>query len=74
MLKCLCPPPNPNFDLSRSGVAAAGSKCTTLPGGCDTPIRSHLGLAGGTHGGTTAEMTMGRGLQQGDALSPVLFL
>eukprot|EP00961_Rhodomonas_salina_P031262 420884-Rhodomonas_salina.1 len=32
MLKCLIPPPNPNFDLSRSGVAAAGSKCTTLPG------------------------------------------
>eukprot|EP00961_Rhodomonas_salina_P220553 2982085-Rhodomonas_salina.1 len=32
MLKCLCPPPNPNFDLSLSRVAAAGSKCTTLPG------------------------------------------
>eukprot|EP00961_Rhodomonas_salina_P158114 2128570-Rhodomonas_salina.1 len=32
MLKCLGPPPNPNSDLSRSGVMAAGSKCTTLPG------------------------------------------
>eukprot|EP00961_Rhodomonas_salina_P250452 3385915-Rhodomonas_salina.1 len=32
MLNCLILPPNPNFDPPLSGVAAAGSKCTTLPG------------------------------------------
>eukprot|EP00961_Rhodomonas_salina_P089591 1204837-Rhodomonas_salina.1 len=40
--KCLCPPPYPNFDLSQSGVVAAGSKCTTLPG----VISPHLSGAG----------------------------
>eukprot|EP00961_Rhodomonas_salina_P060955 818481-Rhodomonas_salina.2 len=46
MLNCLAPPPNPNFDSLQSGVIAAGSKCTTLPGVISASL-SRAGMGSG---------------------------
>eukprot|EP00961_Rhodomonas_salina_P005252 71349-Rhodomonas_salina.1 len=46
MLNCLALLPNPNFDPPLSGVAAAGPKCTTLPGVISARI-SRAGIGSG---------------------------